>query len=295
MQDNTGLEELSQAQRERLAHIDFTLLFKGEAGRSYLTERFSVAPSVATQDFARYKELAPNNVMYDEKRRVHLKTSAFQPLFDYDVVRTLATISQGFGDGFLGKVRPPMACEAPFHLNKPKLEVVAAISEAIHKRAVINIEYTSLSSGHGSRQIVPHTLIDNGLRWHVRAFDRKHREFRDFVLTRISEVELLEDEVNDEVETLQWDKQWNRIVELELIPHPKLAHPEAVSMDYAMENNRLRVEIRAAFAGYLLRLWNIDCSKNSKSNGREFQLALKNPEALYGVDNTALAPGYSES
>ncbi|HGF5379917.1 TPA: WYL domain-containing protein, partial [Escherichia coli] len=190
--------------------------------------------------------------------------------------------SQGFGDGFLGKVRPPMACEAPFHLNKPKLEVVAAISEAIHKRAVINIEYTSLSSGHGSRQIVPHTLIDNGLRWHVRAFDRKHREFRDFVLTRISEVELLEDKVNDEVETLQWDKQWNRIVELELIPHPKLAHPEAVLIDYAMENNRLRVEIRAAFAGYLLRLWNIDCSKNSKSNGREFHLALKNPEALYG-------------
>ena len=93
MQDNTGLEELSQAQRERLAHIDFTLLFKGEAGRSYLTERFSVAPSVATQDFARYKALAPNNVMYDEKRRVHLKTSTFQPLFDYDIVRTLATMA----------------------------------------------------------------------------------------------------------------------------------------------------------------------------------------------------------
>ena len=67
VQDNTGLEELSQAQRERLAHIDFTLLFKGEAGRSYLTERFSVAPSVATQDFARYKSVGPNNVMYDEK------------------------------------------------------------------------------------------------------------------------------------------------------------------------------------------------------------------------------------
>nr|WP_241825810.1 WYL domain-containing protein [Salinivibrio sp. PR932] len=294
LQDSTGLEELSQAQRERLAHIDFTLFFKGEAGRSYLTERFSVAPSVATQDFARYKELVPSNVMYDEKRRVHLKTSAFQPLFNYDVMRTLATISQGFGDGFLGKVKPPMACEAPFHLNKPKLEIVASVSEAIHKRAAINIEYTSLSTGKGRRQIVPHTLVDNGLRWHVRAFDRSHKKFRDFVLTRINEVQLIEDKVNEESETLQWDKQWNRIVELDLMPHPALTHPEAVSMDYGMENNCLRVEIRAAFAGYLLRLWNVDCSKSDQDAGRGHHLALKNPEALYGVDNAALAPGYSD-
>lgn len=291
----TGLKELSQAQRERLAHIDFTLLFKGEAGRSYLTERFSIAPSVATQDFSRYKELAPNNVTYDAKRRVHLKTDAFQPLFKYDVIRTLATLSQGFGDGFLGKIKPAKACEAPFHLNKPQLNVVAAMSEAIHKKAAITIDYASLSSGQGKRQVVPHTLIDNGLRWHVRAFDRKHKEFRDFVLTRISDVTMQGDEINNELETVQWDKQWNRIVELELIPHPSLKHPEAIAMDYAMKDNCLRVEIRAAFAGYLLRLWNIDCSKTKQSDRREFHLALRNTEALYGVSNAVLAPLYSQS
>ena len=289
------LDNLSHSQRERLSHIDFTLLFKGEARRSYLTERFNVSPSVATQDFARYKELAPRNVMYDEKRRLHLKTREFQPLFDYDVIRTLATISQGFGDGFLGKVRSSMACEAPFHLNKPKLDVVAAISEAIHNSAATDIVYTSLTRGAGSRQIVPHTLIDNGLRWHVRAFDRKQKEFRDFVLTRISKVDLLDDEVNNEVETVPWDNQWNRIVELELIPHPRLEHPEAVGMDYSMENDCLRVETRAAFAGYLLRLWNVDCSKLIESEKPEFHLALKNPESLYGVNNAVLAPGYTES
>lgn len=285
--------QLNQAQKERLSHIDFTLLFKGEAGRSYLTERFGIAPSVATQDFARYKELAPNNVVYDDKRRMHLKTKVFKPMFEYDVLRTLATISQGFGDGFLGKVKPPLACEAPFHLNKPNLNVVAVISEAIHKGTAINIKYTSLSSGHGSRQIIPHTLIDNGLRWHVRAYDRKHSEFRDFVLTRISSAELLSIKDTDEFETLQWDKQWNRIVELELIPHPSLKHPEAVSIDYSMKDDCLRVELRAAFVGYLLRLWNVDCSKDKSARGKEFHLALKNPEALYGVDNAALAPGYN--
>ncbi len=288
------LESLTLSQRERLALIDFKLFFNGEARRSCLTERFGVAPSVATQDFARYKELAPANIIYDEKLRLHLKTNSFQPLFTYDVVRTLSTISQGFGDGFLGKIKPAMACEAPFHLNKPKLEVVAAINEAIHKRSAIGITYTSLSSGRGIRQVVPHTIVDNGLRWHVRAFDRKQKEFRDFVLTRISSVELIDSVVDADVETFQWDKQWNRIVELELVPHPQLRYPEAIALDYAMENNRLQIEIRAAFVGYLLRLWNIDCSTNKQLSGREYHLALNNPEALYGVENSSLAPGYNE-
>lgn len=292
MKQMIELDQLSQAQRERLAHIDFTLLFKGEAGRNYLTERFSVAPSVATQDFARYRELASQNLIYDEKQRIHLKTPSFKPLFKYDVERTLSTISQGFGDGFLGKVKPPMACEAPFHLNKPALNIVANISEAIHKGVAVKIEYVSPSSGISKRTIIPHTLIDNGLRWHVRAYDRKRENFCDFVLTRIKSVQLLEGLVDKDREIAQFDKQWNRIVELELIPHPGIQHPEAITMDYGMQNECLKLELRASFAGYLLRLWNVDCSSGHTENGREFHLALKNPGALYGVENAHLAPGY---
>jgi len=294
VQEITELGQLSQSQRERLAHIDFTLLFKGEAGRSYLTERFSVAPSVATQDFARYRELAPQNLTYDDKRRVHLKSTHFKPLFTYDVVRTLATISQGFGDGFLGKVKPPMACEAPFHLNKPSLNIVATISEAIHKGSAVKIEYISPSSGVSHRTVVPHTLVDNALRWHVRTYDRKREDFCDFVLTRIKSVHLVDDPVDEDCETIQFDKQWNRIVELELIPHPAIAHSEAIEMDYGMKDGCLKIEIRASFAGYLLRLWNIDCSQTHSADGKEFQLAVKNPGALYGVENAHLAPGYDE-
>lgn len=290
------LTSLSHSQKERLAHIDFTLMFNGEAGRSYLTERFNVAPSVATQDFARYKELAPDNVKYDEKRRLHLKTETFKPLFEYDVIRTLSTISQGFGDGFLGKLKAPLACEAPYHLNKPSLNIVAAVSEAIHKRVPLKIVYVSLSSGRSERLIIPHTLVDNGLRWHVRAFDRKHDQFRDFVLTRIKEANLSgpsrpDGKVDEERERVQQDKQWNRIVDLELIPHPKIEHPEAVILDYGMLDGFLKVEVRAAVAGYLLRLWNVDCSNDHMLCNPEMQLALRNPEALYGVENAMLAPG----
>ena len=293
------LAQLPQATRDRIAHIDFTLLFKGEAVRADLVDRFSIAAAQATKDFTMYRELAPGNIEYDQKLKLHKRGEAFEPLFDYDVVRTLATISQGYGDGFTGKVKPPLACEAPYHLNKPSLSIVAKVTEAIHKGKALSITYVSLSSGETTREIVPHTLVDNGLRWHVRGFDRKHAEFRDFVLTRIKAAVVLEDStlspsVIKESELETQDRQWNRFVELELVPHPRIEHCEAIELDYGMAGGVLKVEIRAATAGYLLRLWNVDCSYNHSLKQLEYQLWLKNKQALYGVANLALAPSYEE-
>ncbi|MDF4787020.1 WYL domain-containing protein, partial [Vibrio parahaemolyticus] len=208
--------------------------------------------------------------------------------FDYDVVRTLATISQGYGDGFTGKVKPPLACEAPYHLNKPSLSIVAKVTEAIHKGKALRITYVSLSSGETTREIVPHTLVDNGLRWHVRGFDRKHAEFRDFVLTRIKAAIVLENSTLSEAELESQDRQWNRFVELELVPHPRIEHSEAIELDYGMTNGFLKVEVRAATAGYLLRLWNVDCSEAMCLSTNQCQLALNNRAALYGVQNLAI-------
>lgn len=286
------LAQLSQAARDRIAHIDFTLMFKGEAVRADLVDRFHIAAAQATKDFNLYRELAPNNITYDPKQRLHKRGTQFKPLFNYDVTRTLATISQGYGDGFTGKVKPPLACEAPYHLNKPSLSIVAKVTEAIHKGEALRITYVSLSSGETTRDIVPHTLVDNGLRWHVRGFDRKHGEFRDFVLTRIKSAVVLEDSTLSETELETQDRQWNRFVELELVPHPRIEHCEAIELDYGMTAGVLKVEIRAATAGYLLRLWNVDCSETACLSTSQCQLALNNRAALYGVQNLAIAPGY---
>ncbi|MDF5400730.1 WYL domain-containing protein [Vibrio parahaemolyticus] len=285
------IAQLPQATRDRIAHIDFTLLFKGEAVRADLVDRFSIAAAQATKDFTLYRELAPGNIEYDQKLKLHKRGEAFAPLFDYDVVRTLATISQGYGDGFTGKVKPPLACEAPYHLNKPSLSIVAKVTEAIHKGKALSITYVSLSSGETTREIVPHTLVDNGLRWHVRGFDRKHAEFRDFVLTRIKAAVVLEDSRLSEAELETQDRQWNRFVELELVPHPRIEHSEAIELDYGMTGGVLKVEIRAATAGYLLRQWHVDCSTEHSLIGFEYQLWLRNSQALYGVTNLSIAPG----
>ena len=68
--------------------------------------------------------------------------------------------------------------------------MIAVLCEAIYKDLPVRMTYVSLSSGEQERVLVPHSLVDTGLRWHARGFDRRHRQFRDFVLTRILRVEL---------------------------------------------------------------------------------------------------------
>ena len=78
-----------------------------------------------TKDFTLYREIAPQNIEYDVQRRLHLRGTQFRSLFQYDPLRTLATLSLGFGDGFSGKRGVPFPCEAPHHLNQPALPITA--------------------------------------------------------------------------------------------------------------------------------------------------------------------------
>lgn len=60
-----------------------------------------------------------------------------------------------------------------------------------------------------------------------------------------------------------------------LTPHPKLKYPKAIELDYAMENGKLKLEIRTALLGYLLRQWNIDCIDKACLDSSEYQLWLR--------------------
>ncbi len=63
-------------------------------------------------------------------------------------------------------------------------------------------------------------------------------------------------------------------------------------MDYNMDGGVLKVNLRAATAGYILRQWSVDCSPDHSLRGHEHRLWLKDHLSLYGVKNAILAPGY---
>ena len=185
------------------------------------------------------------------------------------------------------------SCRAfPSRLSHPNIDVLACVTRAIHLGQVLGINYHSISSGESRREIVPFALLDTGLRWHVRAFDRKTSQFRDFVLTRIREPQVHRDSLPLRHELPEHDVQWTRIVELELVPHPDQPRPSITCMDYDMPDGVLRLKLRAALAGYALRKWSVDCSPDHSLRGPEYRLWLKDHLSLYGVETAVLAPGY---
>lgn len=286
------MEGKSQTKQERLAHIDFRLYFLGDVSRNDLKKRFGVADAAATRDLADYKKQAENNLIYDSQERIYKVSDQFTPLFEYNPERVLAALSHGFGDDMITNSKPYIPCETPSQLNKPNVHVLSKISRAIYNHEALSINYRSVRSGFTERVIVPFCLVDNGLRWHVRAYDRRREQFMDLVLTRISDPTTPSNPTPLEHESKEYDNQWNRIVELEIVAHPQLEHKDTIEMDYAMKDGVLKVGVRAAVAGYLLRRWNVDCSKGAKLQGDEYHLWLKNRQALYGVDNLKIAPGF---
>ncbi len=114
---------LVQAQRERLAHIDFRIWFLGEVSRADICARFGVAPAGATRDLA---------------------------------------LSLGFGDGLGGGDGPMVPCEFPAPINRPATGTLACVTRAIASRSALSIDYVSVSGGASRREIVPLALYGVG-------------------------------------------------------------------------------------------------------------------------------------
>lgn len=284
------LEGVPPSQVERLSFIEARLFFLGELRRGDIAERFSRASIQASRDLALYKELAPDNLVYDFQAKRYLPGKKFTLIFTHTPERVMYWLRSGLGDGLPHPQGLPTA--AVESLSLPRLGELAVVTRAIYRKQVLELAYVSLSSGKTNRQIAPHALIDNGQRWHVRAYDRANARFADFVITRISKATVLDGGELAAHERAEADEQWNRIVELRLIPHPMLPHKGAVEADYGMRSGSLLVKCRAAVAGYALRRWGVDCSRDYRLRAAEFQLALANQQALASLDSSALAPGW---
>ncbi|MEO3715799.1 WYL domain-containing protein [Roseateles flavus] len=289
-----SLEVLTRAQRERLSHIDFTLLFLGELRRADVISKFETAPAGVTRDIAMYRALAPDNLEFDSAGKLYRPSPKFKPLFDHPPLRALATLSQGFSQIEEEKGSQVIPCEFPSTLSAPSVDVLAPITRAIHRGKAVSLTYHSVSSGATRRELVPLALVDNGVRWHVRAFDRLKQHFTDFVPTRMEGVEVLETSPVGREERADQDVQWSRIIELKLVPHPNHPRPEIVLMDYPMRDGVLTVRVRSANVGYMLRRWNVDCSPDHHLRGLEYMLWLQDPLSLYGSPNATIAPGYQD-
>jgi hypothetical protein len=284
------LAELTHAQKDRLAFIDFSLQFFGHVARIDLIKRFATGLAASTRDFSAYKEIASYNLILKHQTKSYHRTDNFQAVFKHDPDVILTSLSRGFGNGISTGVQPSEQCFDAVRLIHPNVAIIASIMRAIHNKKAIKCGYVSVSSGETVRALVPHSIVNNGHRWHVRAYDRKGNSFRDFVTTRFTFVDLIQGPMHVH-EASPYDQQWQQVVNIVLVPHPNIKQSKAIEMDYDMSDGMLSIQLRAAVAAYVLRQWQVDCSTNHTENYQGCQLALANLEVLELIENISLAPG----
>ncbi len=282
------LKEITTQQKERLQFIDWSACFLGQVKKKDLCDHFGIKSAAATRDFALYKKIAPDNIKLDGAKKYYRITDRYSPYYKlpFDQINYWLQKKSLHSNAMV-----PLPTEIQPPLHSLPINTMAALSRAIYQKKMITISYHSLSSGASTRDIYPFTLINNGLRWHVRAYDMYRERFADFVITRIDNITPSNRSLPPGG-ALDKDIQWNSYVSLELRPHPgNVNHPDAIEREYNMQDGRLRVSVRAAMAGYLLRLWNVDCSAEHALTGAGYHLWLANRSALDNVETMMLAPG----
>ncbi|MDO6748451.1 helix-turn-helix transcriptional regulator [Gilvimarinus sp. 1_MG-2023] len=240
--------DISDAQKARLHIFELVVYWEGAANSSLLVKHFGLSRQQASQDIKRYTALMPGNLNYCNSRKCHQPSSNFKPLF-----------ITGEAEQYLAWLSQPLPLQTlPIHsLSLPSrgLEpaLMRAIAQAIRHHQRLEVDYVSLTNpNRRGRVIAPHSLVQTGLRWHLRAWCEHKKQFRDFVLSRFRGDVTLS---GPATHSAGQDTAWNTEVELIFEPDLRLTLDKrsVIEHDYQMHNGQLRIKTRACLVQYLLQ------------------------------------------
>lgn len=244
-------------QGRRLEFIDFRLLWDGRVNRSDLTNFFGISVPQASMDLALYQQMASKNLIYDKQQRAYIPTAEFSPvLASSDSLSFLNQIRQvearllPKGSTFLGWYPPAGVVRPP--LRSVSASVLRLVLDAIRSGQVLRVFYQSMNRDNPSyRNIGPHAIVFDGMRWHVRAYCFEHRDFRDFVMARILECDKTDGSGIDPSK----DDCWRTMVTVKVTtaPHLTTGQKRAIALEYGMDHYRLSIPARKALLLYLLK------------------------------------------
>lgn len=277
----------------RLEFIEFRLFWEGRMNRGDLMKVFGVSVNQASTDLNRYLRLAPENMVYDKRKRAYLCSSVFSPLFlRLDSDRYLSEV-RSVRSGVLSREdawlrSDPQFDEVPNPTRTVNPETLRMVLEAMRHGEAIEIHYQSFSRPSPRwRWIAPHAIGFDGFRWHVRAFCDEAGFFKDFVLGRVLEVGTVR---ASEAEPAD-DHDWHEHVDLEIGPNPGLSEGqrEVVELDYGMREGKTVLRVRRAFLFYVLKRLGLEQADAAAPNTQH--IVLLNREV---VEQSAPGAGMQE-
>ena len=72
---------MNYAIEQRLRFLEFLVAHYDSVGRDQLVDYFGISAPQATRDFRQYKELAPDNLLFDNVAKKYKKSHQFKRLY----------------------------------------------------------------------------------------------------------------------------------------------------------------------------------------------------------------------
>ncbi len=247
--------------------IETVVWWEGRLTTGHLMQSFGISRQQASKDINTYiNEHASKNLTYDKHLKGYVPSKQFRPLFiDDSASAYLHLLNQNHEraphvEGLALAYAHTEVLSVPDRTVRP--EVLRPLLRACREGLRLECEYVSFTTPSGeTRLIAPHTLIYTGIRWHVRAYCEKNRDYRDFVLSRFRGIPELMDDQSEH--TREDDLGWNTLVPVIIEPDSRLK-PEQRSIieaDYGMQDGQLVIEARGALVQYVLQRYQNDPTK----------------------------------
>jgi len=271
---------------QRLQYIEIMAFYTGVVTRSDVAKTFGLSDAAATKDLKLYGEMAPDNLLYKHAVFGFVPGPAFVEIFaDLSPAVVLPLIAANLaaaGGPYEQNLIYGIGVDTlPLPIRLPDKRIVAQVVRAASQKNKLEIRYRSMSDKDNDRSqvIEPHSLIDTGLRWHIRAYSEDHFDFRDYVLSRIVEARMLPDEAESSPD---YDDDWVESITLSLAPHPGLHERKRKSLliDYGAVDGIIEVNVRRALLAYTLQKMSVDTTSDHSLNADAFNLVIVNRDEI---------------
>ncbi|WP_429182421.1 WYL domain-containing protein [Aeromonas salmonicida] len=276
----------------RFRLLEIVLQWEGRLTTNHLCTAFNIGRQQASRDINLYiSTFSPEGLVYDKSLKGYKPTAQFKPRFSEgkvdEYLMLLHREKQHQRQHEAGILTLPLMDLRYGHieiLDVPNRHIdpniVRGLVQAARGQLRVDVDYVSLSSEERSgRNIVPHTLVYDGIRWHVRAYCEKKGEYLDFVMSRLrGEPDLLDTSAHGRDQDLEWNTQVTAMV----TPNPSLSPGQQaiIANDYAMTDGRLPITQRIPLMHYALERMQVSYNGEHESHPLLYPLVLANREEL---------------
>ncbi|NLU16559.1 MAG: WYL domain-containing protein [Serratia liquefaciens] len=280
------VSKLTWDQTLRYRLLEIVLQWEGRLTANHLCTAFNIGRQQASRDINRYiKNHSRKGLEYDPKLKGYKPTVHFVPCFSEGKVDEYLTLlyeeKQQVRQHQDHDAVLPMMDLRYGHieiLNVPVRHIdpviVRGLVQAARYQLRVDVDYVSLNSGEQSgRNIIPHTLVYDGIRWHVRAYCEKKSDYLDFVMSRFRGIpELLDVSEHGR----EQDREWNTQVVAVVVPNPELrrTQQEIIASDYMMSKGKLLITQRIPLMHYALERLQVSY------DGEHYEKPLQHPLVL---------------